>query len=128
MRKNKDDILIGGDKWIEFISLEGRYNQALSIDHYLDGLWPLIQKLETQCVAACCGFDAFDFTEEAIREAVCDMDCNQLLVVLAEAKNNIELIDSEVLVSTRMNNLADKKVMVQLLHHIEHCILPNFIK
>lgn len=121
MRRNKDDILIGDDKWIEFISLDGRHDQAVAIDHYLDGLWPLIQKLETQCVAACCGFDAFDFTEDAIREAVGDMNCDQLRIVLTEAKNKIEVIGSDVIVSTRMNNLADRKVLMQLLDHIERC-------
>ena len=122
MRKHKDDIPIGEDEWIEFINLEGQYDQAVEIDQYLEGLKPLIEKLDTQCLADCCGFDAFDFTRAGIYEALDDMDCDQLLRACVQAQNQIKAIDSNVVVSTRMNNLADRQVLMKLLMHIENCI------
>ena len=57
-RDHQYDIQIGDDAWIEFISLDGRYEQAIDIDPLLGELWPLICLLETHCVADCCGMDA----------------------------------------------------------------------
>jgi hypothetical protein len=122
MRQHKDDILIGDDKWIEFISLEGRYDQAVEVDQYLNGLWPLIEKLETHCVAGCCGFDAFDFTQDGIYQALDNLNCHQLLEACTVAQNLIWSVESTVIVSTRMNNLADRHVFMQLLEHVENCI------
>ncbi len=63
-RDRQYDIQIADDAWIEYIDIEGRYDQATDIDALLDGLWPLICRLETHCVAGCCGMDAYDFTRE----------------------------------------------------------------
>ncbi|MEM8532220.1 MAG: DUF6331 family protein [Chloroflexota bacterium] len=73
-RTHKDDILIGPNNWITFISLEGRHSDAVCVDYYLEEVWPFLAKLETLCVAGCCGFDAFDFTTDAVIEALKDED------------------------------------------------------
>lgn len=122
MRNHRDDILIGDDQWIEFISLEGRDDRLVEIDSYLVGLWPLIERLETECVAACCGFDAFDFTSEAILAALNGLDRASLLAACDQAQHDIAHVDSSIVVSHRMNNLADKQVMLQLLAHLHRCI------
>ena len=122
MRNRKDDIFIGEDQWIKFISLEGRYELAIETDQFLEDLWPLVQNLETHCVAECCGFEAFDFTPEAIHSAMRGMNRSQLLRACKQAQEGIAAVDSTVVVSARMNNLADKAVMLQLVGHIESCI------
>lgn len=122
MRDHKDDILIGDDQWIQFISLDGRYQLAIEVDEHLGDLWPLIENLETYCVAGCCGFDAFDFTSDAIHSTIQGMNCLQLLRACKQAQESIAAVDSSVVVSTRMNNLADKAVMLMLLQHIENSI------
>lgn len=122
MSDHQDDIFIGENHWIEFINLEGRYHLAVEIDPYLNDLWPLIERLETDCVAACCGFDAFDFTSEAIHMVMDGLDRARLLTACDEAQRNIRNVPSTVVVSKRMNNLADKQVMLQLIGHIHNCI------
>lgn len=118
-RNHKDDILIADGEWIEFISLEGRYDQAVEVDEHLAGLWPLIDRLETQCVAECCGFDAYDFTGDGIDEALLGLDCVQLHEACEQAKRDIEATGSGVVMSSKMNNLADRRVFIRLLDHLD---------
>ena len=121
-REHQYDIQIGEDAWIEFISLDGRYDQAIDIDGLLDGLWPLICRLETYCAAGCCGMDAFDFTREAIDTALLDLDRAQLHAACVQAQRAVAAAASDVLTSSTMNHLADKRVFLQLLEHLDHCI------
>ena len=69
-RPRKNDIRIGDGQWIDFIGIDGRHNEAVEIDHLLTGLFPLWQGLERHCEAACCGFDAFDFSQDSIASAI----------------------------------------------------------
>lgn len=52
-RTHKDNILLGSDNWITFISLEDRYDEAVNVDYYLEEVWSVMAKLETMCVACC---------------------------------------------------------------------------
>lgn len=121
-RDRQYDIQIGDDTWIDFINLEGRYAQAIDIDALLEGLWPLICRLETYCVAGCCGMDAYDFTREAIAAALADLDRAQLQAACAQARGAVAAAASDVFTSNTMNHMADKRVFLQLLEHIERCI------
>lgn len=121
-RDRQYDIQIGDDAWIEFISLDGRYDQAIDIDALLDGLWPLICRLETHCVAGCCGMDAYDFTREGVATALLELDCAQLHAACAAAKAAVTATASEVLKSAAMNHFADKRVFLQLIAHLDDCI------
>ncbi|NUA31864.1 DUF6331 family protein [Cupriavidus basilensis] len=55
---NQGDISIGEDKWIPFIDLQGKYHDAVDIDEWLAPILPLLDWLETECIAGCCGIDA----------------------------------------------------------------------
>ena len=122
-RNRQYDIQIGDDAWIEFIDLDGRYTQAIDIDALLDGLWPLICRLETHCVAGCCDMDAFDFTREGIATALLELDRALMHAACVAAKAAVTAAASDVLTSTEMNHFADKRVVLQLLEHLNECIV-----
>ena len=122
-RDRQYDIQIGDDAWIEYIDLDGRYTQAIDIDALLDGLWPLICRLETHCVAGCCGMDAYDFTREGVATALLELDRAQLHAACAAAKEAVTAAASDVLTSATINHIADKRVFLQLLDHLDACIV-----
>eukprot|EP01133_Synstelium_polycarpum_P021043 gene21043-25268_t len=124
-RDRQYDIQIADDRWIEFIDLDGRYDQAIDIDALLGELWPLICRLETHCVAGCCGFDAYDFTRAAIDTALLELDRAQLHAACAAAAAAVTAVASDVLLSNTMNHFADKRVFLQLLEHLDACIVAG---
>lgn len=121
-RDRQYDIQIGDDAWIEFIDLDGRYAQASDIDALLGELWPLICRLETHCVAGCCGMDAYDFTRDGVAMALLELDRAQLHAACMAAKEAVTAAASDVLTSATMNHYADKRVFLQLLEHLDECI------
>ena len=121
-RDRQYHIQIGDDAWIEFIDLDGRYAQASDIDALLGELWPLICRLETHCVAGCCGMDAYDFTREGVATALLELDRAQLHAACMAAKEAVTAAASDELTSATMNHYADKRVFLQLLEHLDECI------
>lgn len=117
-RDRQYDLQIDDDEWIEHISIEARYGQAVDIDAHLAELGPLIDRLESHCVAGCCGFDAFDFTRDAIDAALPGLDRAPLLAACASARNAVAAVASGVVLSNRMNNACDSRVFLRLLEHI----------
>ena len=121
-RRNKNDISIDKDKWITWIDLEDKQNEAVQIDNIIlinTEIWYL---LETDCVSACCGIDAFNFWPENIENALTKVDKEQVLKDLNIILEQIKNIESAVIVSTRLNNYFNKKVFIQLIEHIIECI------
>ena len=121
-RNRQYDIQIADDAWIEYIDIAGRYDQAIDIDALLDGLWPLICRLETHCVAGCCGMDAYDFTREGVATALLELDRAHMHAACAAARIAVAATASDVLLSNTMNHYADKRVFLQLLEHLDECI------
>jgi hypothetical protein len=121
-RDRQYDIQIGDDAWIEFIDLDGRYTQASDIDALLGELWPLICRLETHCVAGCCGMDAYDFTRQGVATALLELDRAHLHAACMAAKEAVTAAASDVLTSATMNHFADKGVFLQLIEHLDDCI------
>ena len=124
-RDRQYDIQIGDDAWIEFIDLDGRYAQAIDIDALLGELWPLICRLETHCVAGCCGMDAYDFTRDGIATALLELDRAHMHAACAAARAAVTAVASDVLTSGTMNHVADKRVFLQLLDHLGACIVAG---
>ena len=122
-RNRQYDIQIADDAWIEYIDIAGRYDQATDIDALLDGLWPLICRLETHCVAGCCGMDAYDFTREGVATALLELDRAHMHAACVAAKAAVTAVASDVLTSATMNHFADKRVFLQLLEHLDECIV-----
>ena len=121
--EHKNDILIADGVWIEVMDLAGCYAQAHEVDPYLHGLWQLLARLETQCVASCCGFDAYDFSGAAVHAALDapGADATAWRKALAEAMQAIAAAP-EALVSSTMNNYVDRRALLQLLAHLDSSI------
>lgn len=118
---HKHDISIGPDRWIEFGDLSGGQAQAAAIDPSLAEVMPLIDALETNCVAECCGIDAFGFWPDEIEVAVATRDRDALARLvddLLSVQRSIDALPSEIVVSTRMNHYFRKAVLLELLAHI----------
>ncbi|MDY4313512.1 DUF6331 family protein [Pectobacterium actinidiae] len=111
-------ISIGDNDRIVLPDLTGRYQQAVNIDYLLEELLPLWAVIETECVAACCGFDAFDFSADTIYDAARKLEPAEFSHSLHEAIEQITLLDVTVISSTYLNNLADKQAFITLLKHI----------
>ncbi|VWB89879.1 DUF6331 family protein [Burkholderia lata] len=124
-KPHKDDISIGPDRWIEFGDLSGGQAQALAIDPCLAEVMPLIDALETDCVAACCGIDAFGFWPDEIAVAVGSRERDALARLaddLLSVQRSIDSLPSDLVVSTRMNQYFRKAVVLELLAHIRTTI------
>lgn len=114
----EDFIPIGDNERIVLPDLTGRHHLAVNVDDVLEGLLPLWQIIETECVAACCGFDAFDFSADTLYAAARKLDAPELGHTLHRAIEQITLLDTTVISSTYLNNLADKQAFITLLKHI----------
>lgn len=118
MRPPKHAILLGEGRWIEFIDLDGRYDAAIFIDELLSETGPLWAALETECVAGCCGLDAFDFSLDAIRAASRSLDPAEQCRRIDRLKAAVSGLGADVVVSERLNNYADIRVFNALLDHL----------
>jgi hypothetical protein len=113
------DISIGKDKWIRWIHFDSTSdNDLFEIDDLLGPTFDFWDKLETQCVAGCCGIDAYTFWDDDIKFAVDKMDKAELIKNLLSAKTEIESRSETIVISRKLNNLIDKSVFIQLLDHI----------
>lgn len=114
----RDDIRIGEDEWIPFIPLDGRLQDAAPVDEWLQPLAPLFDRLETHCVAGCCGLLAFDFLAESVDAAAKELDCVGLLPQLEAVAVALGQLPQSVVVSQRLNNYIDKTTFLQLLRYL----------
>lgn len=120
-KPDPSDISIGKDEWIPFIDVVGRQQNAVSIDDMLTPLDSFLKSLETECVAACCGIDAFALWPEDIRRASAEVDRKQLAEALASLRRFVESSPSDVFVSEKLNNYFDRQVLLWIIDHIhEH--------
>lgn len=114
-----NDISIGQDQWIEFVDFsKSAAADAYQIDSILiqnEKFWNL---LEENCVAGCCGIDAFVFWPEDIKRIASQFDVEQLRNQFSEIIISVEALDHGVFVSSRLNLYCHKKVLLQLLEHI----------
>ncbi len=121
IRLHDNDITIGDERRIEWIDLTHRITEAIAVDPLLSSLEPLWQLLESNCVAGCCGIDAFDFHPDSVCAAMAQLDAAKQQQCLRVAIDEFSAIDGEVLVSHRLNFVADKTVFLELLSHLDEC-------
>lgn len=130
-RPHKNDISIGQDQWISFGKLADGQASAVQIDPALAPIMPLIDRLETECVAGCCGIDAFGLWPDAIEQAIATMDQSELgrlVSDLASAQGEIERLPCEVVVSMRMNQSFRKAVFLEVLTHLRNVVDKVHVK
>jgi hypothetical protein len=121
-KPNRNDISIGKDKWITFIELGGRQSSAIELDGILRPIEPFLNSLETECVAACCGIDAYALWPEDIARAAKQSGIPDLSESIDVARQRIVDTRGDSFVSHRMNNYFDRQTLLQLVDHIAHCV------
>jgi Family of unknown function (DUF6331) len=124
-KPNPNDISIGKDEWITFIDIVGRQEIAISFDHLLTPLDSFWSSLETECVAECCGIDAFSLWPEDIRRVTAHSDRKQLAESLARLRHFVEGSASNAFVSQKLNNYFDRQVLLRIIDHIHEHALPS---
>lgn len=124
-KPHKNDISIDKGRWIEVGDLAGGQGRAVEIDPHLTAVMPLLDALETNCVAGCCGIDAFGFWPDEIATALDRWPPDaraRLADDLLSVRRAIDALPADVVVSTRMNQYFRKTVMLELLAHIRTTI------
>ena len=113
------DISIGINKWIKWVEFDPTDDNAiLEIDDLLTPSFKFWDGLETLCLAECCGIEAFAFWEENVTKASDEIDKTQLVTTLRNARAELILSPKAVVLSSKLNNLLDKNVFIELLDHI----------
>ena len=120
--RQRDDLIIGDDEWITFVQHDWANVEWFYVDDVLEPLSPLFKRLEIECVAECCGLDAFSFTRDDILAVASKLDISQLLRDLNQAINTIESLTSSVLGSEMLNNGIDRGTLLDLLGHIRQTV------
>ena len=123
-KQNRDDLLIGDDKWITFVQHDWANVDWLYIDEIIEPLSPLFDQLEIHCVAECCGLDAISFEPDDILASAAKLDGKSLIDALNLAIDEITLLTQDVLGSKRLNNGIGRGTMLELLRHIRDTIAP----
>ncbi|MDH6309102.1 hypothetical protein M2451_001673 [Dysgonomonas sp. PFB1-18] len=111
------DINIGQNEWIEWIDPDLTI-KPFNIDILLEPTWEFWKSMETECVAECCGIDAFYFDLRNIQKALLCVDKLELKKQIECLKEEISRSHHSVLISYKFNNLFEKSVFIQLLDHI----------
>ena len=115
--ENTSDISIGLDKWIKWVDWDSNA-VVRDIDFEIKTTEPFWKLLETQCVSACCGINAYALWTEDILNARTLLGNPNIKSEFVGLKEKIEAISENVLCSAYLNNLFDKNVFIQLLDHI----------
>ena len=116
-------ISIGDNKWIKWGNFNPSNNsEIIEIDELLKPTYDFWTGLETQCVAECCGIDAFSFWEDDIKEAISGIDKTQLIIDLKNVKAQLIKTNMKIVSSYKLNNLMDKGVFIQLIDLIVETI------
>ena len=119
MRKpNPNDISVGKDKWITFIELDGQQTIAFELDEVLRPIEPFLNALETNCVAGCCGIDAYALWPDDIVSAAKLSVVADLPRAINDVRMRIVDADADSFVSYRMDNYFHKTTLLQLVDHI----------
>jgi len=124
-RPHQNDISIGQDRWIGFGDLAGGQARAVQIDPHLAPVMPFIEGLEKECVADCCGIDAFRLWPEEIEKAAAtlsQLELEKLASDLASVHSEIERLPCDTIVSTRINQYFRKTVFLEVLTHIRNVV------
>ena len=125
-KPNPGDISIGQDKWITFVDISNRpYKSAVSIDHLISPIDSFWSALESNCIALCCGIDAFSLWPEDIEAVSRSQDGQAIASALEALREFVEQSSADTFVSSRLNNLFDKQVLLELIRHIQTHVVAS---
>lgn len=115
---HKNDIGLGKDQWITWVDVDTSIAQPFNIDPLLESTKPFWQAIETECVSACCGIQAFAFWPEDIKKASAQFDQQTLCRDFDMLMQQISQRPETELSSLFLNNLFTKTVFLELIRHI----------
>lgn len=121
-KPSRNDISVGKDKWITFVELDWQQTNAIDLDEILKPIEPFLNSLETECVAGCCGVDAYAFWSEDIAGAAKQSAIPDLSRSIETARQRIIDSGGDSFVSHRMNNFFHRQTLLQLIDHIARCV------
>ena len=116
------DISIGKDEWIKWIEFDAISIEPLEVDEILEPIKPFLKGLETECMAECCGIDAYSFWYEEIVQSSAELNKNELENHINIIINKLSSSNKEVVSSTILNQLINREVFIQLLEHVKEKI------
>lgn len=121
MEYNKD-ISIGENKWIKWVDFDAEKVNPISIDDLIEPMSRFWKNLEIECLAECCGIEAFSFLPKDIENASKDFNNNELYNLFNKTINKLNNISDEVIVSRLLNQLMNREMFIELLEHIKENI------
>lgn len=105
------------DDWIEWVEFKAKDTEPIDIDPIILEKKEFWDKLETECVKECCGFDAFSFYPKSITTAKTnEVNFEHYLDGL---KKHITTSESSIFISRYLNQLVHKTTLLNLLDHIK---------
>ncbi len=121
---HSNDISIGPERWITVANTTPS-GALIELDPLMDALLPMWQALETACVAACCGIDAFGLWPEDVLEHTAHLPKAELHNQLSALINNIEQQPDANYYSRILNNCFNRATLLQLLQHLQAIYQPQ---
>ena len=94
----------------------------ISVDVYLEMNKAFWQELQTVCVSACCGFDAFDFSEEKIKDVIINYDKAEIIENLALLLNEIERSNLKYVESDIFNERTKRSIFAERIKRIKKVV------
>ncbi len=112
-------IPIGPQQWIVRDS-HIKHDEAVNVDRLLKPLNDFLRRLETACVADCCGMAAFDLYPENINERLSQDDKLKVIPLLESTIQTLQELPAshQYLKSERLNSTLTRAAMVQVFQHI----------
>lgn len=118
----KYDINIGPNQWISWVEPDFAAQSPVSIDELLAPSRPFWDQLEVLCVADCCGIEAFALWPDDVQAAAAAVGLDEVKSQLQQLRAAIRGLDSQIVAVSRLNNLFDRRVFLQLLDHLLACL------
>ncbi|MEQ9166866.1 MAG: DUF6331 family protein [Fulvivirga sp.] len=121
------DISIAKDKWIKWIEFDAESINSKDIGYLIEPTIKFWKQLEIECLAECCGIDAFSFWAENIQKANKKANISNLENLINQIIEKVAAIKEDVVVSSQLNQLINRKVFLELLEHIKKNIKSSAI-
>ncbi len=103
--EKESKVNIAKGKWLKLGSCNDiNLDNAKSIDDIINDneFWDY---LELNCMSECCGINAFRFWQEDIEKVTSKLGRQKILTYLLDINNQIYKLDTNILISTRLNNM-----------------------
>jgi len=112
-------IDLGNDKTLVLTPIKINSQSIFSIDSSLEKLKHLLTQLESNCVAECCGIDAFNFTTTHLKEIKPHLNLEDIKLNIQVVEAELNQINAEIFISDRLNYSLHRKDFFKLLNHVK---------